>query len=368
MKYYLIAGEASGDLHGANLMKEILLIDPHAEFRFWGGDAMQEVSENIVTHYKDVAFMGFLEVIKHLPLILGKIKACKKDIEAFNPDRLILIDYPGFNMRIAKWAKPKGYEVTFYISPTIWAWKKKRGWQLKKTVDKMIVILPFEKEVYKKYDMDVHYVGHPLLDAIEQFEPDPSFKKKYNIETGKVLAILPGSRVQEVEKILPIMGAAIDQMKEEVHLLLACTKHVPRSVYEEALKNVKNRNIQYIIADTYNILNIADAALVSSGTATLETALFKVPQVVCYKTSTISYQIASRLVDLEYMSLVNLIMNRPVVAEFLQDDFTLDNLMPALADIMGDKRRQILDDYEELVAMLGNSGASGRVAEIVVGA
>lgn len=366
MKYYLIAGEASGDLHGANLMREILILDPQAKFRFWGGDAMKEVSDNIVTHYKDVAFMGFLEVIKHLPLILRKIKECKKDIEAFNPDRLVLIDYPGFNMRIAEWAKPKGYEVTFYISPTIWAWKQKRGWKLKKTVDKMIVILPFEKEVYKKYDMEVHYVGHPLLDAIEQFEPDPLFKENFNIQTGKILALLPGSRIQEVEKILPIMGAAIDQMNEEVHLLLACTKHVPRQVYEQALVKVKNRNIQYIIADTYNILNIADAALVSSGTATLETALFKVPQVVCYKTSNVSYQIARRLVDLEYMSLVNLIMDRPVVAEFLQGDFTLDNLMPALADIMGPKREKILADYDELIDILGSSGASRRVAGIVV--
>ena len=366
MKYYLIAGEASGDLHGANLMKEILIQDPKAEFRFWGGDAMQEVSDNIVTHYKDVAFMVFLEVVKHLPLILRKIKKCKKDIEAYNPDRLVLIDYPGFNMRIAEWAKPKGYEVTFYISPTIWAWKKKRGWKLKKTVDKMIVILPFEKEVYKKYEMDAHYVGHPLLDAIDQFQPDPLFKEKYNIQTGKVLALLPGSRIQEVEKILPIMGEAIDQINEEVHLLLACTKHVPQNVYEEALKDVKNRNIQYIIADTYNILNIADAALVSSGTATLETALFKVPQVVCYKTSTVSYQIARRLVDLEYMSLVNLIMDRPVVAEFLQSDFTLENLTPALADILGPKRGEILSDYDELIEMLGNSGASRRVAEIIV--
>ncbi len=366
MKYYLIAGEASGDLHGANLMKEILIQDPNAEFRFWGGDAMEEVSDNIVTHYKDVAFMGFLEVVKHLPLILRKIKECKKDIEAFNPDRLVLIDYPGFNMRIAEWAKSKGFEVTFYISPTIWAWKKKRGWKLKKTVDKMIVILPFEKEVYKKYDMEAHYVGHPLLDAIEQFKADPNFRKKHKIETGKVLALLPGSRVQEVEKILPIMGAAIDQMDEEVHLLLACTKHVPQKVYEQALSKVKNRNIQYIIADTYNILNVADAALVSSGTATLETALFKVPQVVCYKTSTVSYQIASRLVDLEYMSLVNLIMDRPVVAEFLQDDFTLSSLMPALSDILGPKREAILADYDELIQLLGNSGASRRVAEIIV--
>jgi len=366
MKYYLIAGEASGDLHGANLMREIQLQDASAEFRFWGGDEMQTISSNIVTHYKDVAFMGFAEVIKHLPLILGKMKECKKDIENYNPDRLILIDYPGFNMRIAEWAKPKGYEVTFYISPTIWAWKKKRGWKLKKTVDKMIVILPFEKEVYKKYDMKVHYVGHPLLDAIERFEPDITFKKKHKIETGKVLALLPGSRVQEVEKILPIMGAAIDQMEEEVHLLLACTKHVPQEVYAAALKNVKNRNIQYIIGDTYNILNIADAALVSSGTATLETALFKVPQVVCYKTSFISYQIASRLVDLEYMSLVNLIMNRPVVAEFLQVDFNLENLMPALADIMGPKRNKILSDYDELIKVLGGSGASKRVAQIVI--
>lgn len=366
MRYYLIAGEASGDLHGANLMKEIRAQDPNAEFRFWGGDAMQEVSDNIVTHYKDVAFMGFLEVVKHLPLILRKIKECKKDIENFNPDRLVLIDYPGFNMRIAKWAKPKGYEVTFYISPTIWAWKKKRGWQLKKTVDKMIVILPFEQEVYKKYDMQAHYVGHPLLDAIENFEADNTFKRKYKIETGKVLALLPGSRIQEVEKILPIMGAAIDQLDEEVHLLLACTKHVPRRVYEQALSNVKNRNIQYIIADTYNILNIADAALVSSGTATLETALFKVPQVVCYRTSNISYQIASRLVDLEYMSLVNLIMDRPVVAEFLQDDFTLEKLMPALANILGPKRDQIMTDYDELITLLGNSGASKRVAEIII--
>jgi len=366
MRYYLIAGEASGDLHGANLMKEILLLDPNAEFRFWGGDAMLDVSDNIVTHYKDVAFMGFLEVIKHLPLILKKIKECKKDIEAFNPDRIVLIDYPGFNMRIAEWAKPKGYEVTFYISPTIWAWKKKRGWKLKKTVDKMIVILPFEKEVYKKYNMEAHYVGHPLLDAIDQFEADLTFKKKYKIETGKVLALLPGSRIQEVEKILPIMGAAIDHMDEEVHLLLACTKHVPRKVYEQALEKVKNRNIQYIIAETYDILNIADAALVSSGTATLETALFKVPQVVCYRTSTISYHIARSLVDLEYMSLVNLILDRPVVAEFLQNDFTLKNLIPELADIMGPKRAKILADYDELINKLGSSGASHRVAEIVL--
>lgn len=365
MKYYIIAGEASGDLHGSNLMKALIKKDPQAEFRFWGGDLMQEVSPNIVTHYKDVAFMGFIEVVKHLPLILGKIKECKKDIDAYQPDKLILIDYPGFNLRIAEWAHDQKIEVNYYISPQIWAWKKNRGHKIKKVVDKMITILPFEKEFYKQFNVDAHYVGHPLLDAINNFIPEPNFKSKHQISEGKTIALLPGSRNQEVSKILPTMAKAIAVNNSFVNIIIAATSHVDMALYKKGVAPLKNKNVKFIKSASYDILNIADMALVSSGTATLETALFNVPQVVCYKTSWSSYEIGKRIIDLDYISLVNLIMDQALVKELIQHDLTVDNINQELIQLQKNEIK-MKAGYKELRNKLGNIGASRRAAEVII--
>lgn len=365
MKYYLIAGEASGDLHGSNLMRSILALDKDAKFRYWGGDLMKEVSSNIVTHYKDVAFMGFIEVVKHLPLILRKIKQCKKDIIEYQPDRLVLIDYPGFNLRIAEWAHSQNIEVSYYISPQIWAWKKNRGFKIKKVVDKMITILPFENEFYKQFNVEAHYVGHPLLDAIDRFEPDPLFRSKNNINSGKTIALLPGSRNQEVSKILPIMAEAIAKNNSFENIIVAATPHVEKSLYKKGLSPLQSKNIRIIESASYDILSIADAALVSSGTATLETALFGVPQIVCYKTSWSSYEIGKRIIDLKYISLVNLIMDQALVKELIQHDLTVENINHELSEILKNTA-QIKNGYSELRNKLGNSGASDRAAEVII--
>lgn len=365
MKYYLIAGEASGDLHGANLMRSIQKKDPEAEFRFWGGDHMLEISDQIVTHYREVAFMGFVEVIKHLRTILRKLTECKNDIKQYQPDRLILIDYPGFNMKIADWAHHFGIEVAYYISPQIWAWKKNRGHKLKKIVDKMIVILPFEKAVYDEFDVDAHYVGHPLLDALKRFSPDVTFEDL--IDQGKkVLAVLPGSRVQEVEKILPVIVNALLNLDESYQILIAATPHISPDVYRRALHRLPIESYQIVINDTYNLLYHADLALVSSGTATLETALFEVPQIVCYKTSFMSYQIGKRIIDLEYISLVNLIMDKPVVTELIQDNLNEHRLIQEIQNLSLKESSEQRAHYRELKQILGGAGASDRAADIIL--
>jgi lipid-A-disaccharide synthase len=369
-KFYIIAGEASGDLHGSNLIKAIQKESPSASFRCWGGDEMEKVAGKPVKHIKELAFMGFIEVVMNIRTILNNISYCKKDIENYQPDALILIDYPGFNMRIAKWAKQKGIRVIYYISPQIWAWKQKRGHELKKSVDQMIVILPFEKEFYKRFDMDVDFVGHPLLDAIDNFKDkykSDELKNKYALNEKPILAILPGSRKQEISKKLPIMLEAAKKFNSH-HLVVAGAPSQESSFYESIILKYIDLDIQLISGATYEILSIANLAMVTSGTATLETALFRVPQVVCYKGSPISYIIAKNLVKIDYISLVNLIMNKEVVKELIQQECTPKNIEKELLLLLDgkEKRKLQLKNYESLIEKLGDGGASQRAAQKIL--
>ena len=366
MKYYILAGEASGDLHGAELMKELKKQDPTAEIRFWGGDLMIAAGGTMVKHYRDLAFMGFAEVLFNLKTILGNISFCKKDISEFQPDAIIFIDYPGFNMRIAKWAKERGFPTHYYISPQIWAWKESRITSIKRDVDYMYVILPFEKDFYEvKHNYKVEFVGHPLLDVInKKKEGDFSaFKKEYNLSDKKIIALLPGSRKQEITKMLSIMTSVADSFPD-YQFVIAGAPGQEDSFYKQFLTN---QNIRFISNQTYNLLSISHAALVTSGTATLETALFKVPEVVCYKGNWASYQIAKRIITLKYISLVNLIMDRLVVEELIQDDFNQKSLTMALKKILDPAQRAILlKDYDLLEETLGRSGAAKKTAEKIV--
>ncbi|MBT0606558.1 lipid-A-disaccharide synthase [Aequorivita echinoideorum] len=368
MKYYLIAGEASGDLHGSNLMKALKKEDPDADFRFWGGDLMKAVGGTEVKHYRDLAFMGFLEVVLNLRTILKNISFCKKDIEDYKPDVLIFIDYPGFNLRIAKWAREKGYRTHFYISPQIWAWKEGRIKDIKRDIDEMYVILPFEKEFYEeKHHFPVHFVGHPLIDAIytrKQVTPE-AFKKENGLDERPIVALLPGSRKQEIKKMLEIMISAAKYFTE-YQFVIAGAPSQEVSFYQPYLTN---QNVHFVANKTYDLLSIANAALVTSGTATLETALFKVPQVVCYKGGRISYEIAKRVINLEYISLVNLILNKPAVKELIQTDFTVKNVKEELSKILDPYTRATLFlDYYDLEIALGGRGASKKTAKLIYGA
>ena len=365
MKYYIIAGEASGDLHASNLMKSLKEVDQKADFRFWGGDLMQLQGGKLVKHYKELAFMGFSEVIMNLRTIFKNIKFCKEDIKTYDPDVIIFVDYPGFNMRIAEWAKKEGFKTHYYISPQIWAWKENRIKKIKRDVDEMYVILPFEKDFYtEKHDFPVHFVGHPLLDAIDNRPPvDPaSFKKNNGMDNRPVIALLPGSRKQEIEKMLNIMLSITDDFQDYQFVIAGAP-----SQDEEFYKGfIKSSNISLIMNKTYDILSISHAALVTSGTATLETALFKVPEVVCYKGSYISYHIAKRIINLDYISLVNLIMNREVVKELIQNEFNSKNLKKELQKILNeDNRKRIFEDYFELERKLGGNGASRKAAKLI---
>ena len=368
MKYYLLAGEASGDLHGANLMKAIKKEDPNAEFRFWGGDLMKAVGGTEVKHYRDLAFMGFLEVVMNLGTILKNIKICKADIEKFNPDVIIFIDYPGFNLRIAKWAKQKGYPTHYYISPQIWAWKEGRIKDIKRDVDEMYVILPFEKDFYEdKHNFPVHFVGHPLIDAIhnrKQVNPE-KFKKENGLDDRPIVALLPGSRKQEIKKMLEVMISVAPDFKD-YQFVIAGAPSQEKSFYEHFLTF---KNVHFVTNKTYDLLSVSAAALVTSGTATLETALFKVPQVVCYKGGRISYEIAKRVIHLEYISLVNLILNKTAVTELIQSDFNKDRLRKELKNILDSKKRATLFlDYYELEQVLGGRGASENTAKLILSA
>ncbi len=368
-KYYVIAGEASGDLHGSNLMKEMLALDPSIDFRFWGGDKMTAVGGVCVKHIKDLAFMGFVEVLMNLRTILSNIDFCKKDIEAFQPDAIILIDYPGFNLRIAEWAKERGIKVIYYISPQIWAWKQKRVYKIKKYVDEMIVILPFEKEFYKKFDYDVYYEGNPLLDAVDQFYKQKLTKEdfliKHNLDDRPIIALLPGSRKQEIRKLLPVMLEAIEPYSDEYQVLIAGAPNMPISYYQSFFKSYKPNVLTGV---TYDIVSNAEAALVTSGTATLETALLKTPEVVCYVGSKISIAIAKRLIKINYISLVNLIMDRLVVTELIQDDCNATRIRKELKLILpgGQNRPRILSDYDQLQDKLGFEGVSKRIAQLLL--
>ncbi len=364
MKYYIIAGEASGDLHGSNLIKALRLKDDAAEIRAWGGDLMQSAGAEIVKHYRDLAFMGFIEVVLNLRTILGNLSYCKKDILDYQPDVLVLIDYPGFNMRIAEFAKEQGLKVVYYISPQIWAWKQNRVHKLKRDVGRMLTILPFEKDFYARFDMEVSFVGHPLLDAIKDrpdFDPDDRKAKLGIPKEGKVVALLPGSRKQEIRAMLPKMISTVEGMG--MNWVLAGAPSQDKEFYQEVTGRTE---LPLYSGITYDLLEIADAALVTSGTATLETALFEVPEVVCYQGSEISYQIAKRLVKVPFISLVNLVMNREVVKELIQKEFNLKNLRRELGRCLDDSHSQkIKGDYADLKQALGGPGASARAAEEV---
>ena len=358
MKYYIIAGEASGDLHGSNLIKELRKKDAAANIRCWGGNKMETAGAVLVKHYRELAFMGFTEVIKNLPTIFKNLAFCKKDILDFKPDVLILIDYPGFNMRIAKWAHQQKIKVVYYISPQIWAWKENRVHAIKRDVDKMLVILPFEKDFYKKFNVEVEYVGHPLAEVISNFNRD-------NPDVGKekIIAVLPGSRKQEILIKLPIMLQVADYFPD-YKFVVAKAPGLDDSFYEEFLQPYKN--VSSVIDQTYNLLAKSTAAMVTSGTATLETALFKVPQIICYKGGKISYEIAKRLIKIKYIGLVNLIMNKEVVKELIQDELNVKNLITELKLLLEDDKKTdaIKKDYNNLFDLLQGSGnASANAAQ-----
>ena len=366
MKYYIIAGEASGDLHGSNLMKSLFQEDNQAQIRFWGGDLMQAVGGSLVKHYRDLSFMGFLEVALNLKTILNNIKICKSDILDFKPDAIIFIDYPGFNMRIAKWAKPLGFNTHYYISPQIWAWKENRIKDIKRDVDSMYVILSFEKDFYEvKHQFPVSFVGHPLIDAIQNREKTTveAFKKENNLDQRPIIALLPGSRKQEITKMLSQMLSVVDYFPD-YQFVIAGAPSQEFSFYKPFLKSSQ---VHFIANKTYDLLSASHAALVTSGTATLETALFKVPEVVLYKGSWVSYQIAKRFVTLKYISLVNLIMDQEVVTELIQDNCTTKKIKIELEKLLDTSlRAKLLTDYDLLENKLGGAGASRKTAQLIV--
>jgi lipid-A-disaccharide synthase len=375
MKYYIIAGEASGDLHGSNLIREIRKKDDVAIIRGWGGSLMQDAGAEIVKNYRDLAFMGFTEVVRNLSTILKNIKFCKSDITGFKPDLIIFIDYPGFNLRIAEWAHKMEYKTIYYISPQVWAWKESRVKNIRTNIDKMLVILPFEQAFFKKWNYETIYVGHPLVEVIERFKASPESSRPPIIyvagnrpiqPTLPLVALLPGSRKQEILKKLPVMLEA-SLAFPDYQFIVAEAPGLDSDFYDEILKNypqagrVKNQ--------TYALLMHAQAACVTSGTATLETALFGVPEVICYKGSSISYQIAKRLIKVKYISLVNLIMDKPVVKELIQEEMNVENIIAELKKLISDEktRNWIYKDYSDLLALLSQDGnASEKAAELIV--
>lgn len=364
MRYYLVAGERSGDLHGSNLIKGIRANDPEAEFRGWGGDMMEAEGMSLVTHYKDTAFMGFLEVVMNLRTITGFLKKCKTDILEYQPDALILIDYPGFNLRIASFAKSRGLKVFYYISPKVWAWNQKRAWKIKANVDHMFVIFPFEIDFYKKYNYKVDYVGNPLMDAIAAFRPDPDFRRKHKLDHRPIIALLPGSRKQEITGMLDTMLTTQKHFPDHQYVI-AGVKNLPATLYDQYLTSGR---AVIVYESTYDLLSVAAAALVTSGTATLETALLKVPEVVCYRTSVISYAVAKRLIRVPFISLVNLILGKEAVKELIQDELNEDNLVAELKRILpgASKNAQQMRDYEELAQLVGGTGASEKTGALIV--
>jgi lipid-A-disaccharide synthase len=366
VKYYIIAGEASGDLHASNLMKSIIAKDPAAEFRFWGGDLMAEVAgTSPVKHYKDLAFMGFLEVAKNLGTILKNIKFCKEDFKNYQPDVLILVDYPGFNLRIAEFAKNLGLRVVYYISPQLWAWKEGRVEKIRKFVDEILVILPFEKDFYKKHQVEAHFVGHPLLDAVSNLpEIDvEKFKAENQLNEKEIIALLPGSREQEVTKMLALM-LSVRENFADYQFVIGGAPSLPKSFYQKYV----DENVHFVSNKTYDLLRCSKAALVASGTATLETALLNIPQVVCYRSSMISYEIGKRVVkNIKYISLVNLIMDEEIVTELIQSELNTKTLVKELGKIVnGAERKRMLDNYQKLQQKLGGKGASDHAAQVIV--
>jgi lipid-A-disaccharide synthase len=363
MKYYIIAGEASGDLHASNLMEAIKKNDPGARFRCWGGDRMQSAGAVLVKHIRELAFMGFAEVLVNLGKILSNFRLCKRDLLAWKPDVVILVDYPGFNLRMAAFAKKQGIPVTYYVSPQIWAWKQSRLRTIRRNVDLMLVILPFEKDFYARSGMEVNYVGHPLLDAVEEFkdQSDPlEFRKRNGLPDKPLVAILPGSREQEISRMLPGMLAVCGEFPSH-HFALAGLSMLPAAAYS---KEPLPQNATLVMDQTQALLSNAEAALVASGTATLEAALMGVPMVVCYKAGWVTYQIARRLAKVNYISLVNLVLNQALVKELIQDDFNEKSVSRELKRLIDEPgyRDRILSGYSELKTLLGGQGASERAA------
>lgn len=404
MKYYLLAGEASGDLHGAYLMKAILEKDPQAEFRFWGGDKMAAVAGELVVHYKERSFMGFAKVVANLPKVLGFLKRAKKDIAAWQPDRLVLIDNSGFNLPVAKWAKEQGFSTHYYISPQVWASRESRVKTIKACVDKMYVVLPFVKDFYAKHNYEVEYVGHPLLEVVGDFLEEWSGNE--SIEAGReswtfgdfagfcektdipvfqntnilvqqenfdgvkeksIIALLPGSRTQEIKSMLPIMLAAAASQPDYCYVIAQAPSQ-PQAFYQKIIQEAKERPAHLMLVNnaTYPLFASAHAALVTSGTATLEAGLFEIPQVVCYKGSALEYQIAKRLIKVDYISLVNLAVNKQLVPELIQNELTVKNLSQHLANITeGPARTQQLQELAALKKVLGSRGAPQRAAAFI---
>lgn len=365
MKYYLVAGEASGDLHGANLMKALKELDTQAEFRFFGGDLMQAEGGTLVKHYADMAFMGFFEVAANLRAILKNLAFCKKDILTWQPEILILIDFPGFNLKIAEYAKENKLPVYYYISPKVWAWNQKRVLKIKRIVDHLFCILPFEVDFYKEWGMEVDYVGNPLLDAIADFKPDTDFFNHHSLPANKkIIALLPGSRKQEINYLLPDMVGVADQYPD-CQFIIAGAPSFNKEFYQQYLNG---RSIPVLFDATYDILSNAHAAVVASGTATLETALFNVPQVVVYKGNSISITIARMLVKIKYISLVNLIMNSGIVKELIQQDCSPQKINAELDLILNNKnyRAAMLSNYDKLDEKMGNPGASAKTARLIL--
>jgi lipid-A-disaccharide synthase len=366
MRYYIIAGEASGDLHGSNLIKALREKDNKAEIWAWGGDMMEQSGARIRKHYRDLAFMGFLEVVKNLKTILRNMAFCKQDIVEFQPDVVIFVDYPGFNLRIAKWAKLNSFKTFYYISPQIWAWHSSRVHGIKATVDRMFCIIPFEKDFYKKYDYEVDYVGHPLLDVVDAHVSKPNFRAFYDLDERPIIAVLAGSRRQEIDKMLHLMLSIVPHFKQ-YQFVIAGAPSLPIEFYENVLKIGQNtEGVKIIRNQTYDLLSNAAFALVKSGTSTLETALFDVPQVVCYKGSNFSYSIAKRVVQVKYISLVNLIADEPIVKELIQKDLTEKNLVKALTETI-ENQLVIKKKYKILRGLLGNNGAAEKTAALMIG-
>ncbi len=364
MKYYLVAGEASGDLHGANLMKALKEKDPQAQFRFFGGDLMLAEGGELVKHYSEMAFMGFVEVVANLRTIAKNLSACKNDIAAWQPDVLVLIDFPGFNLKIAEFAKANGLLVCYYISPKVWAWNQKRVIRIKRIVDHMFCILPFEVDFYRQWGMEVDYVGNPLLDSVSAFKPDADFYKKHQLSNKKIIACLPGSRKQEISRLLPDMVAAAKNWPD-YQFIVAGAPTFDAAYYDRYLKDT---GIKVLFNATYDILNNAQATIVASGTATLETALFNVPQVVVYKGNNVSIAIARALVKIRFISLVNLIMDDGVVKELIQQDCNPQKINDELELILNNKdyREKMLENYNKLQDKMGKPGASVKTAGLII--
>lgn len=356
MKYYIITGESSGDLHASNLVKSLRKVDAHAHFRAWGGEQLEGVGVKPVKHIRELAFMGFVEVLANIRTILKNIAFCKEDILNYKPDVLILVDYPGFNMRIAEWAKGQGISVVYYIAPQVWAWKQKRAYKMGKIADLLIGILPFEKAFYKKFNVELEYVGHPLLDAMKELDDV--------VVNPRRVAILPGSRKMEISNMLPIMLETAARFPN-LEFVIAGSSAVDESFYRQFMAGFEHIPITF--GRTYQILAGSAAALVTSGTATLETGLLSVPQAVCYRGNKISYILVRQMIKVKYISLVNLILDRLLVKEFIQQDLHVDNLAKELQDLLYNESRirELKSGYAELREKLGGSGSSDRVAELI---